>query len=166
MGLVDQRLNELGIVLPAPTAPPAGVEVRLEFVRVSRGYAYVSGHAAADGSARLMTGKVGGDLNADQGREAARLAALSMVASLKRTFGDLDRVHRWVKVLGFVNCASGFSSTPQVLNGFSDTIMEIWGDNGRHARSAVGVAELPFDVPVEVEAVVELTETPAVHGRA
>jgi enamine deaminase RidA (YjgF/YER057c/UK114 family) len=162
MGSIDQRLGELGIVLPAPIGPPPGVEVRLEFVRISRGYAYVSGHAAADGSTRLMTGKVGGDLDLGQGREAARLAALSMVASLRRAFGDLDRVQRWVKVLGFVNCAPGFSSTPLVLNGFSDTIVEIWGDNGRHARSAVGVAELPFDVPVEVEAIVELAES----GRA
>jgi len=158
MGLIEERLDALGIVLPAPIAPPPGVEVRLEFVRVSGGYAYVSGHAAADGSERLMRGKVGGELTAEQGREAARLAALSMIASLKRELGSLDRVQSWLKVLGFVNCAAGFSATPLVLNGFSDTIVEIWGDRGRHARSAVGVAELPFDVPVEVEAVVELND--------
>jgi enamine deaminase RidA (YjgF/YER057c/UK114 family) len=157
MGLIEQRLDALGIALPAPIAPPPGVEVRLEFVRVAGGCAYVSGHAAADGSERLMRGKVGGDLTAAQGREAARLAALSMIASLKRELSSLDRVHGWLKVLGFVNCAAGFSATPLVLNGFSDTIVEIWGDRGRHARSAVGVAELPFGVPVEVEAVLELT---------
>ena len=79
-----------------------------------------------------------------------------MVASLERELGDLDRVTRWVKLLGLVNCAPGFSATPGVVNGFSDLVLELWGDDGRHARSAIGVAELPFDIPVEVEAILEV----------
>jgi len=79
-----------------------------------------------------------------------------VVASLERELGDLDRVTRWVKLLGLVNCAPGFSATPGVVNGFSDLVLELWGDDGRHARSAIGVAELPFDIPVEVEAILEV----------
>jgi enamine deaminase RidA (YjgF/YER057c/UK114 family) len=125
-------------------------------VRIVDCYAYVSGHTATDGSERLIRGKIGAELTEQQGQKAAHLAALSMIASLKRELGDLDRLSSWVKVLGFVNCASGFSATPLVLNGFSDAIIQIWGERGRHARSAVGVAELPFDVPVEIEAIVEI----------
>jgi enamine deaminase RidA (YjgF/YER057c/UK114 family) len=153
---IDDRLRVLGIHLPAPMAPPPGVDVRLELVRVDGDRAYVSGHAAADGPERLMRGKVGGELTLGQGREAAHLAALAMLASLRHALGSLDRVSGWLKVLGFVNCAPGFSQTPLVVNGFSETIVEVWGDPGRHARSAIGVAELPFDVPVEVEAIVAL----------
>jgi enamine deaminase RidA (YjgF/YER057c/UK114 family) len=103
-----------------------------------------------------MRGKVGADLSAEQGYEAARLTALSVFASLARALGDLDRVSRWVKVLGLVNCAPGFSATPAVVNGFSDLVLDLWGDAGRHARSAVGASELPFDIPVEMEAIVEV----------
>ena len=91
-----------------------------------------------------------------QGYEAARLTALSVLTSLEHELGDLDRVTRWVKLLGLVNCAPGFTGTPGVINGFSDLVLELWGDAGRHARSAIGVAELPFDIPVEVEAIVEV----------
>jgi enamine deaminase RidA (YjgF/YER057c/UK114 family) len=84
------------------------------------------------------------------------LTGLAMIAALKRELGELDRVSRWVKALGLVNCAPGFNLTPPVINGFSDLIIEIWGDAGRHARSAIGAAELPFDMAVEVEAIVEV----------
>ena len=103
-----------------------------------------------------MRGKVGGTLTPEDGYEAARLTALSILASLKSELGDLDRVTTWVKALGLVNCAPGFNNTPAIINGFSDLILELWGDAGRHARSAIGAAELPFDMPVEVEAVVEI----------
>jgi enamine deaminase RidA (YjgF/YER057c/UK114 family) len=103
-----------------------------------------------------MQGKVGATLTLEQGYEAARLTALSVLASLRAELGDLDRVGTWVKALGLVNCAPGFNNTPAVIDGFSDLIRELWGDAGRHARSAIGVAELPFDIPVEVEAVVAL----------
>jgi enamine deaminase RidA (YjgF/YER057c/UK114 family) len=103
-----------------------------------------------------MTGKVGADVSVEEGFEAARLTGLAILASLKQELGDLDRVSRWVKALGLVNCAPGFSKTPAVINGFTDLILELWGEAGRHARSAIGAAELPFDVPVEVEAIVEV----------
>lgn len=142
--------------LPRPFAAPAGVEFRFELVRVSGTTAYVSGHGPIDGDEVLARGKVGSDLTVGEGYDAARLTALSILSSLKEELGDLDRVSRWVKALGLVNCAPGFSSMPAVVNGFSDLVIELWEDAGRHARSAIGAAELPFDIPVEVEAIVEL----------
>jgi enamine deaminase RidA (YjgF/YER057c/UK114 family) len=99
---------------------------------------------------------VGTDLTQEQGYEAARLTGLSILAGLKQELGELDRVTGWVKALGLVNCAPGFNATPAVINGFSDLILELWGEAGRHARSAIGAAELPFDMPVEVEAIAEI----------
>ena len=157
MARIADRLGELGLSLPAPFSPPPGIEFRFDLVRVSGGHAYVSGHGPLDGSEVLVRGKVGADVTPEQGYEAARLTALSVCTSLERELGDLDRVTGWVKLLGLVNCAPGFSATPGVVNGFSDLVLELWGDAGRHARSAIGVAELPFDIPVEVEAIVEVT---------
>jgi enamine deaminase RidA (YjgF/YER057c/UK114 family) len=156
MGAIDTRLKELGIKLPPPMAAPAGTQLALEFVRVSRGYAYLSGHGPQDGPDSVITGKVGGELTLEQGYAAARQTGLVMIATLKHHLGDLDRVAGWVKALGFVNGAPGFDNTPGVINGFSDLIIDVWGDPGRHARSAIGVAELPFGMAVEVEAIVEL----------
>jgi enamine deaminase RidA (YjgF/YER057c/UK114 family) len=157
VGRIEERLAGLGLELPAEFAAPAGVEFRFALVRVSGDHAYVSGHGPLDGSEVLMRGKVGADVSPEQGYEAARLTALSVLASLKQELGDLDRVTGWVKLLGLVNCAPGFSATPGVVNGFSDLVLELWGDAGHHARSAIGVAELPFDIPVEVEAIVEVS---------
>ena len=156
MGEIDDRLTQLGLSLPAPFAPSPGVEFGFDLVRVAGRVAYVSGHGPIDGSEVLMSGKVGADLTAEQGYEAARLTGLSMLASLRAELGDLDRVTGWLKALGLVNCAPGFSATPVVINGFSDIVLDLWGERGRHARSAIGASELPFDIPVEVEAVVEL----------
>ncbi len=156
MGQVEDRLAALNLELPRPFSPPPGVEFRFDLVRISGGHGYVSGHGPLDGSELLMQGKVGADLSPDQAYDAARLTALSIVASLKETLGELDRVSRWVKALGLVNCAPGFNATPRVINGFSDLILELWGDAGRHARSAIGVSELPFGIPVEIEAIVEV----------
>lgn len=124
---------------------------------MSGGIAYVSGHGPLDGSDVLVKGKVGAEVSVEQGYEAARLTALSVLASLKQELGDLARVTSWVKLLGLVNCAPGFSGTPGVINGFSDLILELWGEQGRHARSAIGAGELPFDMSVEVEAMVEVS---------
>ena len=157
MGRIEDRLTELGLTLPKPFAPPPGVEFKFELVTVSGGLGYVSGHLPTDGADVLRTGKVGADVTVEEGYEAARLTGLAILASLKRELGELDRVARWVKALGLVNCAPGFSKTPAVVNGFSDLVLEIWGEAGRHARSAIGAAELPFDVPVEVEAIVEVS---------
>lgn len=157
MGRIEDRIAELGLKLPAPFAAPAGVEFRFDLVTLSHGHAYVSGHGPLDGSEVLMAGKVGGELTIEQGYEAARLTALSIFAGLKEALGELDHVTRWVKALGLVNCAPGFTRTPAVINGFSELVIEIWGEAGRHSRSAIGAAELPFDIPVEVEAVVEVS---------
>ncbi|QKG18742.1 RidA family protein [Actinomadura verrucosospora] len=156
MDPIERRLSELGAALPAPIAAPPGVALQLRFVTVAGSSAYLSGHGPADGPRRLARGKVGADLTVEQGRAAARQCALAALATLKREFGELARVRRWIKVTGYVNCTPDFEQTPAVVNGFSDLIIDLWGDAGRHARSAVGVRALPFAVPVEVEAVVEI----------
>jgi enamine deaminase RidA (YjgF/YER057c/UK114 family) len=156
MGVIDERLAELGLELPAPPAPPPGVELPFDLVRIHDGVAYVSGHGPLDGDRLLIAGSVGGDVSVEQGYEAARSTALSMLASLAQELGDLDRVTGWIKVLGFVKCAEGFNVTPAAINGFSDLILSLWGDAGRHARSAIGAGELPFGMPVEVEAIVAI----------
>ena len=156
MGTVDDRLAGLGLELPAPPAAPPGVELPFRWVKVSGNHAYISGHGPLDGGDVLVRGKVGADVSPERGYEAARLTALSMLASLRQELGDLDRVTGWVKALGLVNCAPGFSGTPGVINGFSELVMELWEDAGRHARSAIGAAELPFEMSVEVEAIVEV----------
>jgi enamine deaminase RidA (YjgF/YER057c/UK114 family) len=155
-GAIETRLGELGLELPAPPAAPPDVRLPFEFVRVHGDLAYVSGHGPFDGDRLLVTGRVGAEVSVEQGYEAARATGLSMLASLKQELGDLDRVIGWVKALGFVNCAEGFNVTPAAINGFSDLILDLWGDAGRHARSAIGAGELPFGMPVEVEAVVAL----------
>jgi enamine deaminase RidA (YjgF/YER057c/UK114 family) len=153
MGVIEDRLGELGLALPAPVVAPQGVRLPFEFVRVHGDLLYISGHGPLDGDRVLSTGRVGAEVSVEQAYEAARATALSMLASLKVQLGDLDRVTSWVKALGFVNCAEGFDATPAVINGFSDLILALWGDAGRHARSAIGAGQLPFGMPVEVEAV-------------
>src|SRR5436853_318796 len=155
MGSIADRLAELDLQLPEPFAPPPGVEFPFDLVHVHGDLAYISGHLPVDGAEVLVTGRVGGELEVDAGYEAARLTGLSIFASLQQELGDLDRVTSWVKALGFVQCAPGFDKPPAVINGFTDLILEVWGpDAGRHARSAIGVETLPFNVPVEVEGIV------------
>lgn len=157
MSKIDERLAELGIDLPEPFAAPPGVTFRFERVHVHDGLAHVSGHGPMDGDRVLASGRLGGSVEIEDGAAAARLTGLSVLASLDAALGDLDRVERWVKATGFVNVqeGSGFNKMPAVINGFSELVLEIWGDvAGAHARSAIGVASLPFDWPVEVEAVV------------
>lgn len=156
MGRIEARLQELGLELPRPFAPPPGVEFSFELVTISGPHAYVSGHGPLDGSEVLVAGKVGAEVGIEDAYRAGRLTALSILASLQGALGDLDRVGRWVKALGLVNAAPGFNRMPAAINGFSDLIIELWGEPGRHARSAIGAAELPFDMAVEVEAIVEL----------
>jgi enamine deaminase RidA (YjgF/YER057c/UK114 family) len=156
VGAIDDRLAAMGLALPAPVAAPAGVRLPFELVRVHGDVAYVSGHGPFDGDRLLVTGRVGTDITVEQAYDAARATALSMLASLRQELGDLDRVTGWLKVLGFVSCGEGFNATPAAINGFSDLILELWGDAGRHARSAIGAGELPFGMPIEVEAVVSL----------
>ncbi len=144
--MIKERLEELGIVLP-PVSPPVGNYLGCV---VEDGVVYVGGHGPVDGQ-NIMHGKVGGELSLEDGRRAARLTALSMLATLQAELGDLDRILRIVKVFGMVNVAPGFNQTPAVLDGCSDVLVEIFGEAGRHTRSAVGMAALPFDIPVEIE---------------
>jgi enamine deaminase RidA (YjgF/YER057c/UK114 family) len=160
VGRIEDRLAELGLELPRPLEAPPGVEFKFDLVRVSGAHAYVSGQLPVDGADVLVRGRVGAELTLEQGYEAARLVGLSMFAALKADLGELDRVTRWVKALGLVQCAPGFDKPPAVVNGFTDLVLEVWGDAGRHSRSAIGAGQLPFDVPVEVEAVVEVDGGP------
>jgi enamine deaminase RidA (YjgF/YER057c/UK114 family) len=157
--LIEKKLAELGLVLPERMRLPPGVELPFPWVRVHGNRVFVSGHAPlhADGSLAGPFGKVGDEVTQEQAYEAARTTALSVLASLRRELGDLDRVTAWLRVFGMVNAAPGFTSSPAVINGFSDLVLQLWGpDAGRHARSAVGLAELPFHIPVEIEAEVAI----------
>jgi len=155
---IEEKLRQLGLALPPPIQPPPGVRLPFAFVRVVGDRAYVSGHGPQnpDGSIAGPFGKVGAEVTLEQGYHAARLVALSMLGSLAREVGDLDRIAAWLRVFGMVNSAPGFASQPSVINGFSDLILDLFGEAGAHARSAVGIAELPFNIPVEVEAEVRL----------
>ncbi|MGE8199386.1 RidA family protein [Variovorax sp. 2RAF20] len=159
MALIAQRLASLGLVLPPPAIPPAGVILPFQFVRIVGRRALISGHGPlnADGTIAAPLGKLGRELNVEQGYAAARLTALAMLGSLQRALGDLDRITAWTRVFGMVASAPGFDRQPAVINGFSDLILELFGpDVGAHARSAVGMAELPFNIPVEIEGEVEI----------
>ena len=156
---IESRLSKMGLVLPGPVIAPPGARLPFAFVRVRGNRAFISGHPpqSADGSIAKPIGKVGRDLSVDEGYRAARLTALSILGSLKRELGSLDRVQAWLRVFGMVNSAPGFNQQPAVVNGFSDLVLELYGSEaGKHARSAVGMAELPFDIPVEIEAEVEI----------
>jgi enamine deaminase RidA (YjgF/YER057c/UK114 family) len=157
---VETRLAELGLTLPPAVNPPPGIVLPFRFVHVIGNRALISGHSpqTADGSIAGPLGKVGRELTVEQGYEAARLTALSMLGSLQRELGDLDRITQWVRVFGMVNSAPGFIRQPAVINGCSNLILQVWGDDaGAHARSAVGMAELPFGIPVEIEGEVEIS---------
>ena len=152
---VEARLEELGLLLPPPVQTPPGVRLPFAFAHLVGGRVYISGHGpqAPDGTFALPLGKVGAEVSVEEGYEAAKLTALSILGTLKRELGDLDRVTGWLRVFGMVNSAPGFIEQPSVINGFSDLILELYGpEAGRHTRSAVGLAELPFGIPVEIEA--------------
>jgi enamine deaminase RidA (YjgF/YER057c/UK114 family) len=153
MGLIEARLQQLGLVLPEPMDPPGNFEL----VTVHGGVAYVAGHAPIDGSAVLVQGAVGRELTVEEGYRAARLTALSILASLKHTLADLDRVTRWLRAVGYVQTAPGFHDNAKVVNGFSDLIIEVFGDAGRHARSAPGQGPSPLNVPIIVDAFVAVS---------
>ena len=156
---VEAKLEELGLALPGPVKTPPGLVLPFSWVRVRGERAYVSGHVPLnpDGSFAGPSGKVGAEISEEQGYEAARLTALAILGNLKRALGDLDRVTAWLRVFGMVNSAPGFDRQPNVINGFSDLILELYGPEvGDHARSAVGMAGLPLGMPVEVEAEVEI----------
>lgn len=152
MGRVDARLQELGITLPTPPAPVASY---VPYV-VSGKLVYVSGQVSVDATGGIK-GKLGDAIEVEEGQAAARLCALNLLAQVKAACdGDLDRVKRVVKIGGFVNVTADFTPIPQVVNGCSDVMVAVFGEAGRHARAAVGVANLPLDFAVEVDGVFEI----------
>ena len=159
MATPEERLTALGFVLPAPLKIPGGSTLPFPWVRVAGTRAIISGHGPTDAEGNLAQplGKVGIDVSEEQAYIAARLTGLAILASLKRELGSLDRIAHWCRVFGMVNSAPGFTRQPSVINGFTDLIISVFGSEcGAHARSAVGMAELPFRIPVEIEGEVEL----------
>ena len=149
---IEARIQELGLVLPEAPAP-AGTYSPLVVMGTT---AYVSGQGPVGVDGRWLTGKVGVDVTEDEAIAAARTVGLTMLATIRAELGSLDKVKRIVKALGMVNCVTDFKNHPKVINGFSDLMVEIWGDAGKAARSAVGMGSLPGNIPVEVEAILEL----------
>jgi len=153
-GAIDSRLRELGVELPEPAPPGANY---VPFVRTGE-LVHVTGQLAQWNGERRFIGKLGREFGVEQGKQAARLCALNVVAQLRVALdGDLDRVGRCVRIAGFVNSTPDFTGQSQVIDGASDTIVEVFGDAGRHTRIAVGVAGLPYGVSVEVEGVFAVT---------
>ena len=147
----ESRIEELGLVLPTPPEPIASY---VTFARTAN-LAYTSGHGPLRPDGSWITGKVGVELDTDEAREAARVTGLGLLATLRRHLGSLDKVGRVVKVLGMVNSTTDFVEHSSVIDGCSDLLAEVFGDAGRHARSAVGVGSLPMNISVEIEAIVE-----------
>ncbi|MCE8009381.1 RidA family protein [Aestuariivita sp.] len=159
MSKVDAKLAERGLVLPAPLQLPEGMVLPFPEVNLRGTRAFISGTGPLnpDGSVAGPFGKVGTDVTVEEAAHLARLTGLAMIAGLKRTLGDLDRVSGWVHAFGMVNCAPEFSQQPTVINGFSNLILDVFGPEiGQHARSAVGMSSLPMQIAVEIEAEVEV----------
>jgi len=152
MGKIDARLAELGISLPEVARPVAAY---VPAVRTGS-YVYVSGQLPLVGGKPVFAGKVGAEVTPEQGKEAARVSGINALAALASVVGSLDKVKRIVKVTGFVASAPGFTAQPGVVNGASELFKDVFGEAGQHARAAVGVAELPLGVPVEVELIAEV----------
>lgn len=151
---VEKRLEELGIQLQTPTPPTANY---LKAARAGN-LVYLSGHGPDKPGGGQVIGKLGSDLTLEQGQEAARLTGIALLSSLKVEIGDLNKVKRIVKAMGMVNADPSFTQHSQVINGFSDLMVEVFGDKGKHARAAVGMSSLPANIPVEIEMIVEVEE--------
>ena len=148
----EKRLKELGISLPAAPKPVANY---VPTVRVGN-LLFVSGHGPYNDGKTILSGKLGKDLTVEQGYQTARNVALNALSSVKAALGDLVKVRRVVKLLGMVNCTEDFKDQPKVINGASDLLVEVFGEAGRHARSAVGMQSLPNGIPVEIEMIMEV----------
>lgn len=149
---VYEKLKELKITLSKPGTPSANYIP----ARTSGNLVFLSGHGPRKQEGGYIQGKVGKDLTLEEGYDAARLTGLALLSSLEQEIGDLNRVKRFIKVLGMVNVGPSFTDMPKVINGFSDLMVEIFGERGRHARSAVGMASLPANIAVEIEMIVEI----------
>jgi enamine deaminase RidA (YjgF/YER057c/UK114 family) len=148
----EKKLKELGIVLKKPPTPIANY---IPAVQVGK-MVYLSGQGPIKDDGELIKGKVGAEITLEEAQKAARLTGIRLLEALKGQIGDLNKVKRIVKVLGMVNAVPTFDQQPKVINGFSDFMVEVFGANGKHARSAVGVGSLPNNIPVEIEMIVEL----------
>ena len=149
---VEAKIEAMGLKLPTPATPVANY---VPAVRTGN-LIFLSGHGPVREDGSQITGKLGSDLSVEEGYEAAKRVAIGLLGSLKGLIGDLDKVTRIVKLLGMVNCDSTFKDQPKVINGASDFLVEVFGDKGKHARSAVGMSSLPFDISVEIEMIVEV----------
>lgn len=161
MSIIEQKLADQRLILPEPLQLPSGMKLPFPWVLVRGNRVYISGHGPQerDGQPAGPFGAVGESVSIDEGYEAARKVGLSILASLKRELGDLDRIVGWCCVHGMVLCKPGFTNAPAVVNGFTDLILDVFGpDIGRHARTAVGVAALPLNFPIEIEAEVLIKE--------
>jgi enamine deaminase RidA (YjgF/YER057c/UK114 family) len=159
MDKIEQKIKDMGLYLPEPLKVPEGLVLPFKPVLVRGSHVYISGHAPQDpdGSISKPLGKLGTDLTVEQGYKCAQLVCLSVLGDLKRAIGSLDRIDQWLKVLGMVNSGPGFNQTTPVINGFSELIITLFGPEvGAHTRSAVGMATLPLDIPVEIEAELEI----------
>ncbi|HEA68917.1 MAG TPA: RidA family protein [Desulfobacterales bacterium] len=150
----ENKLKELGLELPPAAKPVANY---VSAVRTGN-LVYLSGHGPLRNDGTMITGKVGTDLTLEEGYEAARRVALGLLGSLKAEIGNLDKVRRVVKLLGMVNCTPDFIDQPKVINGASDLLVKVFGDKGKHARSAVGMNSLPMNISVEIEMIVEVED--------
>jgi enamine deaminase RidA (YjgF/YER057c/UK114 family) len=150
----EQKLKDLGIILPEASAPVANY---VNAVRTGN-LLFLAGKGPGLPDGTFITGKVGQDLTIEEGKEAARMVAINQLAVIKAELGDLNKVKRVVKVLGMVNCGPDFTQQPQVINGFSDLMVAVFGEKGKHARSAIGMNALPMDIAVEVELIVEIED--------
>jgi enamine deaminase RidA (YjgF/YER057c/UK114 family) len=153
----ETRIKQLGLTLPAPGKPLGNY---VPGVRVGN-LLFLSGHGPGREATATARGKLGRDLSTDEGYKVARDVGINLLGSARHILGSLDKVKRVVKVLGMVNSADDFGEQPKVINGFSDLMVEVFGDDGRHARSAVGMAGLPMGIPVEIEMILELQPDPA-----
>ena len=154
---IEKKLADMGLELPPIPTPVANYVPAVQVGSLL----FLSGHGPAllkDGKVHFIQGKIGKDLTTEEGYEAAKQVTLNLLQSIKETIGDLDKVKRVVKLLGFVNCTEDFPNQPQVINGASDLLVELYGERGRHARSAVGMYQLPFGIAVEIEMIVEVED--------
>ena len=151
---IENRLEEIGIELPPPVKPVANYVTTVQ----TGNLVFTSGHGPVNMSGELEKGQLGTDMTIEEGYQSARLVGLGLISTLKDTLGDLDRIKRVIKVVGFVNSTPDFLDHPKIVNGVSDLFVEVFGDKGKHARSAVGMVQLPGGIPVEVEVIVEIED--------
>lgn len=152
---IEQKISELGIKLKAPKLPPG---IKIERATRTNNLIYLSGTGPTSKNGERIVGKVGLDLTTEQGYDAARLTAINHLSILKDEIGDLNKVVKIVKVLGMVNADTSFTDHPKVINGYTDLLVEVFGERGKHARSAVGMGSLPFNLACEIETIVEIRD--------